>query len=268
MTVPRNALSVAVGAAVQAGRIIMDGFGNVREISTKQHHDFVTEIDHRSEECIIGRIERAFPEHAILAEESGRRDKPGPCRWIIDPLDGTTNFIHGMPMFAVSIALEVDGVLEVGVVYDPAKKELFSAQRGKGAFLNERRISVSRAVDRRTCLLATGFPFRDFDLVDAYLRSFRIFMTEVAGIRRPGSAALDLAYLAAGRYDGFWELNLNPWDMAAGALLITEAGGQITGFAGGADFLDKGHVVGSNRILHAWMLASLREAFGEKINLL
>ena len=268
MKVPRNVLSVATGAALQAGRIIMEGYGNVREVQTKQYHDFVTEIDKRSEECIIQHLERAFPSHGILAEESGASERSGSFRWIIDPLDGTTNFIHGIPLFAVSIALEVEGVLEVGVVYEPIRKELFTAQRGRGAFLNDRKIRVSKTNDLQRCVMATGFPFRNFDLIDGYLKSFRRFMTEVSGIRRPGSAALDLCYLAAGRYDGFWELNLNPWDMAAGALLIREAGGKITTFSGGDDFLARGNVVGSNTLIHDWMLGLLRESFEENINLL
>lgn len=264
ITVPRNARTVAIGAALQAARIIMDYFGKTVQIDAKQHHDFVTEVDRRSEETIIQYIHRAFPDHEILAEESGCHTNVSPYRWIIDPLDGTTNFIHGMPMFAVSIALEVEGDLKVGVVYEPIRKEMFVAEKGKGAFLNDRKIAVSKTSEHAHCLLATGFPFRNFDMLDDYLRLFKFFMMHVSGIRRPGSAALDLCYLACGRFDGFWELNLNPWDMAAGALIIKEAGGTITRFNGGDGFLYRGHVIGSNGLIQSWMLDAAREAFKEK----
>ncbi len=260
---PRNTKSVAVGAALKAGRLIKSYYGKTFSVDHKQYHDFVTEVDRRSEESIIDHITRAFPDHEILAEESGAYQKSN-YRWIIDPLDGTTNFIHGMPMFAVSIALEVNGILEVGVVYEPIREELFVAERGKGAFLNDRKIHVSRNSEHSTCLLATGFPFRNFDLVDDYLKMFRELMGQVSGIRRAGSAALDLCYVACGRFDGFWELNLNPWDIAAGTLLIQEAGGRITNFNGGEDFLYKGHVIGSNSLLHEWLLNTARSIFNEK----
>lgn len=260
----RHARSVAIGAALQAGRVILEGYGRVARIDVKRHLDFVTDVDHRSEETVIRHILRAFPDHAILAEESGARAE-SPYRWIIDPLDGTTNFIHGLPMFAVSIALEAHGQLQIGVVYEPLRKELFVAERGAGAFLNDRAIRVSPAQDRARCLLATGFPFRNLDGVDEYLAMFRSLMSQVSGIRRPGSAALDLCYLAAGRVDGFWELNLSPWDIAAGALMIEEAGGRITRFNGGPDFLYRGHVIGSNGHLHEWLLETARASFGDKI---
>ena len=266
MKIPRNAIHIAVGAAIQAGRIIMDGYGKALHVEAKQQHDFVTEIDKRSEESIINYIKRAFPKHEILAEESGQGQNVSSYRWIIDPLDGTTNFIHGVPMFAVSIALEVDGELQIGVVYEPHRKELFRAEKGKGAFLNDRKISVSSTAERSRCLLATGFPFRDYALLDDYLRIFKAFMVQTSGIRRPGSAALDLCYLACGRFDGFWELNLKPWDIAAGTLIITEAGGQVTNFAGGTDFLYRGNVIGSNRVIHSWMLETVKDILREKIN--
>jgi myo-inositol-1(or 4)-monophosphatase len=261
---PRNALHVAVGAAMQAGRIIMESYGKVQQIEAKQHHDFVTEVDKRSEESIIRYIHRTFSEHEILAEESGKHENVNACKWIIDPLDGTTNFIHGVPMFAVSIALEVDGELTTAAVYEPVRKELFTAEKGKGAFLNGRKITVSSRTEKTRCLLATGFPFRNYELVGEYLDLFKFFMTQVSGIRRPGSAALDLCYLACGRYDGFWELNLKPWDIAAGALIIREAGGTITDFAGRKDFLYKGNIIGSNSLIHPWMLESARNVFREK----
>lgn len=266
--IPRQARSVAIGAALQAARIITDYYGRVFTIDAKLHNDFVTEVDRKSEEVIIQHILRAFPDHAILAEETGKHRNESPFRWIIDPLDGTTNFIHGMPMFAVSIALEVYGQLAVGVVYEPLRKEMFVAERGKGAFLNDRKIRVSATMEYNRCLLATGFPFKTFDFIGDYLNIFKTFMTQTAGIRRPGSAALDLCYLACGRFDGFWELNLNPWDIAAGTLIIQEAGGRITGFDGQNNFLYKGHVIGSNGILHDWMLSNIQKSLGEKISLL
>lgn len=267
-SVPRNAKSAAVGAALQAGRIISDYFGKAIQIDEKRKNDFVTEVDKSSEEAIIKYLHRAFPTHEILAEESGRHQRASECRWIIDPLDGTTNFIHGMPMFCVSIALEVAGELEVGVVYEPVRKELFVAERGHGAFLNDRKISVSANIEKPRCLLATGFPFKNFDFMDDYLSIFKAFMTQTAGIRRAGSAALDLCYLACGRFDGFWELNLNPWDMAAGTLMIREAGGKITNFSGGNNFLYRGNVIGSNSVLHEWMLSTVRDTIGDKVSLL
>lgn len=268
MTSTRNALHVAVGAAMQAGRVIMDGYGKVLQVEAKQHHDFVTEVDKDAEASIIKYIRRAFPDHEILAEESGRHENVNACRWIIDPLDGTTNFIHGMPMFAVSIALEVGGELTAGAVYEPVRKELFTAEKNKGAFLNGRKISVSSEAEKSRCLLATGFPFRNYELLDEYLKIFKSFMTQVSGIRRPGSAALDLCYLACGRYDGFWELNLKPWDIAAGTLIIQEAGGVITDFSGRKDFLYKGNVIGSNSKIHSWMLDAVRDILKEKADLL
>jgi myo-inositol-1(or 4)-monophosphatase len=264
---PRQARSVAIGAALQAGRVIMEGYGQIERVDEKQHHDFVTDVDHRSEKAVIQHIRRAFPDHAILAEESGAQYEHT-CRWIIDPLDGTTNFIHGIPMFAVSIALEIAGELQLGVVYEPVRKELFVAEKGCGATLNDRRIYVSSHRTLSHCLLATGFPFRTLDHVDGYLRIFRSVMTQVSGIRRPGSAALDLCYLAAGRVDGFWELNLSPWDIAAGALMIEEAGGRITRFNGDPGFLYRGHVIGSNGLIHDWLLDEARRAFGDQIEIL
>ncbi len=264
--IPAGAMHVAIGAAMQAARVIMEGYGKALHIDEKQHNDFVTDIDRHAEETIIRHILRAFPDHEILAEESGKHEHTSDYRWIIDPLDGTTNFIHGMPMFAVSIALEVCGTLTVGVVYEPIRKELFTAEKNKGAFLNSRKMTVSTTSEKPHCLLATGFPFRNLSMLDEYLKIFKYFMTQVSGIRRPGSAALDLCYLACGRYEGFWELNLKPWDMAAGTLMIQEAGGKITNFSGGDNFLYKGNVIGSNGVIHSWMLDAVKEILGEKIN--
>jgi len=264
--IPRNAQTVALGAAMRASRIIMSNYGKTLQIDAKLHNDFVTHVDRQAEEAIIQHIGRAFPGHEILAEESGAKELKSDYRWIIDPLDGTTNFIHGIPMFAVSIALEIRGTLSLGVVHEPVRKELFTAEIGKGAFLNGRKISVSKTVEKSHCLLATGFPFRAFTFLDDYLAIFKYFMTQTSGIRRPGSAALDLCYLACGRFDGFWELNLKPWDIAAGALIIKESGGSITDVSGGDRFLEKGNVVGSNGKIHDWMLNTMAEVFKERLN--
>jgi myo-inositol-1(or 4)-monophosphatase len=188
-------------------------------------------------------LREAFPEHGILAEESGRSGPESDLVWVIDPLDGTTNFIHGFPQYAVSIALTKKGVPEHAVVFDPNANELFTASRGRGAYMNDRRIRVSRRLRLADALIGTGFPFRQFDHVDAYLAMFRDLTQKTVGLRRPGAAALDLAYVASGRLDGFWEIGLAPWDMAAGVLLIQEAGGFVADFAGEDDFLDSGNLV-------------------------
>jgi len=241
-------LGIAVRAARRAGAIINRAARDVEGLSVtrKRHNDFVTEVDKAAEQAIIEILHRAYPEHAILAEESGA--KAGAAgeseyTWIIDPLDGTTNFIHGFPQYAVSIGLRHKGVLAHGVVYDPAKNELFTATRGRGAFLNERRMRVSKRVQLGDALIGTGFPFRDFEGLDEYLAMFRELTARTAGIRRAGAAALDIAYVAAGRLDGFWEMGLSPWDMAAGALLVQEAGGLVGDFRGDAGFLDSGRMI-------------------------
>jgi myo-inositol-1(or 4)-monophosphatase len=241
-------LGIAVRAARRAGAIINRAARDVEGLSVtrKRHNDFVTEVDKAAEQAIIEILHRAYPEHAILAEESGA--KAGAAgeseyTWIIDPLDGTTNFIHGFPQYAVSIGLRHKGVLAHGVVYDPAKNELFTATRGRGAFLNERRMRVSKRVQLGDALIGTGFPFRDFEGLDEYLAMFRELTARTAGIRRAGAAALDIAYVAAGRLDGFWEMGLSPWDMAAGALLVQEAGGLVGDFRGDAGFLESGRMI-------------------------
>ena len=240
-------LNIAVKAARRAGGIINRASRDVEQIkvSAKRDKDFVTEVDKAAEEAIIGVLKAAYPDHAILAEESGASGDSEHV-WIIDPLDGTTNFIHGFPQYAVSIAQAHKGVLQHAVVYDPNRNELFTASKGAGAYLNERRIRVSKRVKLNEVLVGTGFPFRYFEHVDAYLGIFRDMMHKTAGVRRPGAAALDLAWVAAGRIDGFWELGLSPWDMAAGALLITEAGGLVGDLAGEQNFLETGNIVGGN----------------------
>ncbi len=213
-------------------------------IEEKAHHDFVSEADRASERAIAAAIRAEFPGHAILAEEELRAalDEPGPL-WIVDPLDGTTNFLHGFPVFSVSVACAVAGELLAGVVLDPSRGELFAASRGGGATLDGRPIAVSSQPGLRRALVGTGFPFRRLDRLELYLAAFRAVIAETAGVRRAGSAAIDLAYVACGRLDGFWEEGLGPWDLAAGALLIEEAGGVVTDFRGGRAFLERGDLV-------------------------
>ena len=244
-------LNIAVTAARAAGRIIVRYLDRVDtlDVSTKYLNEFVTKVDQEAEAIIIADIRKAYPQHAILAEESGAAGE-SEYRWIIDPLDGTTNYLHGFPQFCVSIALEHRGRLDQGVVFDPLRQELFTASRGAGARLDDRRIRVSRQTSLEGSLLGTGFPFRgDYDL-DTYLETVRALVPKSAGIRRAGAAALDLAYVAAGRLDGFWEFGLEPWDMAAGVLLIREAGGLTTDADGDEHYMESGNIVtGSPRVL-------------------
>jgi len=240
-------LNVAVQAARKAGNVIVRAVDRIDTltITNKGRNDFVSEVDQQAEQEIIKVIRRAYPSHGFVGEESGSQGGDE-FQWIIDPLDGTTNFLHGFPVFAVSIGLLHKGRLEQGVVYDPMRQELFTASRGSGAQLNDRRIRVSKAQSLEGSLLGTGFPFRQMSYLDDYLRTFRALLPVAAGIRRAGSAALDLAYVAAGRFDGFWEYGLKPWDMAAGALLIQEAGGLVAEFSGDPDFMRTGNIVGGN----------------------
>ncbi len=243
-------LNIAVKAARRAGGIINRATQNLDllHVSRKAHSDYVSEVDNTAEDAIINVLLEAYPNHSILAEESGARGDPSKSeyQWIIDPLDGTTNFLHGFPQYAVSIALKHRGVLTQAVVYDPSGNELFTASRGRGAYLNDHRLRVSKRDQLSDCLIGTGFPFREFSHMNAYLAIFKDIMPKVAGIRRPGSAALDLAYVAAGRYDGFWELKLSPWDIAAGCLLITEAGGLVGDLEGNDTYMQSGHIVAGN----------------------
>ena len=244
-------LNVAIKAARAAGAIINRAALDVEtvRVSTKQTNDFVTEVDHAAEASIIETLLTAYPDHGIWAEESGRREGKGRDRnhvWIIDPLDGTTNFIHGFPVYCVSIALMVNGRIEQAVVYDPTRNDLFCATRGRGAYLNDRRIRVAKRNSLRECLLSTGFPFRPGDAFQTYMQMLGDVMPKCAGVRRPGSAALDLAYVAAGFSDGFFEMGLSAWDVAAGALLVTEAGGLIGNFTGEADFLEQRECLAAN----------------------
>ena len=237
-------LNIAVRAARRAGEVIVRSLGRVDTltVTAKGRNDFVTEVDQAAEREIIGSIRRLYPDHAFLAEESGVSGQ-NEVVWIIDPLDGTTNFLHGNPVFAVSIACQIRGRLEHAVVYDPMRQELFTASRGDGAQLDNRRIRVSSHKTLEGALIGTGFPYRDNTRwLDEYLRMFRDVMINTAGIRRPGAASLDLAYVAAGRLDAFWEFGLSPWDTAAGTLLIQEAGGRI-GTLTGAEYTQGGHIV-------------------------
>jgi myo-inositol-1(or 4)-monophosphatase len=247
-------LNIAIKAARRAGSIINRAAfdGTALEVRTKQAKDFVTQVDRAAEAEVIAIIRKAYPDHAILAEESGAhlgnasgvsRGKPSEYRWIIDPLDGTTNFIHGFPQYCVSIGVQHRGALAHAVVYDPQKNELFTASQGRGAFLNDRRIRATRCTQLGDALVATGFPFKELARLDRYMAQLRTVMESAAGVRRAGSAALDLAYVAAGRVDAFWELGLSPWDIAAGALLVQEAGGLVMGMSGDADFLESGDVI-------------------------
>jgi len=243
------AVNIAVKAARRAASIINQAASQIDllNIEAKAPNDFVTEVDRAAEEAIIGILREACPEHGILAEESGRtgpQDGRGAeFVWVIDPLDGTTNFIHGFPQYAVSIALTKKGMPEHAVIFDPTANELFTASRGRGAFLNERRIRVSKRQKLADALLGTGFPFRQFNHIDAYIAMFRELTKKSAGLRRPGAAALDLAWVACGRLDGFFEIGLKPWDMAAGLLLIQEAGGFTADFEDKGDCLQTGNVV-------------------------
>jgi myo-inositol-1(or 4)-monophosphatase len=234
-------LNIAVKAARAAGSIINRAALDVERltITTKGVNDFVTEVDQAAEEAVIETLLTAYPGHSILAEESGRQRgaRHSEYLWIIDPLDGTTNFIHGFPVYAVSIALAFRGKIEQAVVYDPTRNDLFYASKGRGAFLNDRRLRVSKRTRLAESLIGTGFPFRKGDNFHRYVEMFEQVMQHCAGVRRPGAAALDLCYVAAGWYDGFFETGLNPWDVAAGSLLITEAGGLIGNFTGEPDFL-------------------------------
>ena len=265
------ALNIAVKAALRAGKIINRASNDLDliKVELKQANEFVTEVDRKAEAAIIETLRDAYPAYGILAEESGATAATGSAeldyRWIIDPLDGTTNFIHGLPQYAVSIALAKGNSVEQAVVFDPSRNELFTASKGAGAFLNERRIRVSRRTKLQGSLLGTGFPYRMFDHVDTYLAIFKELTRKTAGLRRPGAAALDLAYVACGRYDGFWEFGLSPWDMAAGALLISEAGGLVSDMRGEADYLASGNIIAGTPKVFAPLLNLIQERLPESI---
>jgi myo-inositol-1(or 4)-monophosphatase len=254
-------LTIAVKAARRAGNLINR---NARDldlltVTAKGPKDFVSEVDRAAEAAIVDTLLEAYPDHAILAEDGTANGANADAEnvWIIDPLDGTTNFLHGFPQYCVSIALQHRGQVTQGVIYDPVRNDLFTASRGRGAFLNDRRIRVSRRDHLRDCLIGTGFPFRDGSYLDTYLQMMKTMIEQTAGLRRPGAAALDLAYVAAGFYDGFFEVGLNPWDVAAGGLLVLEAGGLIGDLAGDSEFLFGGQVIAANAKIFAQMVSAL-----------
>jgi len=256
-------LNFIVQVARDAGNVLVDRLGRALQVSNKGAIDLVTEADLASEKLIIERIRSHYPRHAILAEESGASEDSGnpsaaEWKWIIDPLDGTTNYAHGYPCFCVSIGVERAGKLELGVVYDPMRNEMFAAERGQGATLNERPVRVSKVDDLGRAMLCTGFPYNVRERPD-FARDFTNFTMHAQAVRRDGSAALDLAYIACGRFDGFWEDGLNPWDLAAGVLLIEEAGGRVTDFNGTTLDIYSAKVIASNGLIHDSMRQVLRE---------
>ena len=255
-------LNTAVKAARRGATVINRASFDLDRIKVndKGHNDFVTEVDHAAEQAIVEVLLNAYPDHAILAEESGASANlhdDAENVWIIDPLDGTTNFIHGFPQYCVSIALQQRGQITQAVVYDPTRNDLFTATKGAGAYLNEKRIRVGKRDKVADALIGTGFPFRDMQQLDEYVEMFKVVVKNSAGVRRPGSAALDLAYVAAGRLDGFFEKGLHPWDIAAGSLLVTEAGGIMGDFTGESDYLYKGDVIAGSPKVFAQMITLL-----------
>lgn len=254
---------LAISIAHQAGEILRKNIGKITadDVEDKHPFDYVTEIDKACEQLIINSIKEHFPDHEILAEESGKNQNTHSYRWIIDPLDGTTNFIHGYPHSSISIALQKEDEMILGVIYDPYRDELYYAEKGSGAYCNQKRIHVSRQANVNNCLIATGFPFKSRHLLDRYWKVLSAIFMDVSGIRRTGSAALDLAYVASGRFDGFWELKLSPWDIAAGAIIIEGAGGKITDFEGEKNHIWSGDVIASNGIIHDFMMSKVQKVF-------
>ena len=253
-------LNIAVRAARRAGSIInrasLSG-GNLN-VRSKRANDFVTQVDQAAEESIIDIVRKAYPDHGFLAEESGASAADAEYVWVIDPLDGTTNFIHGFPQYCVSIGVRHRGALAQAVVYDPVRNELFTASKGRGAFLNDRRMRVSKCLKLQDALVGTGFPFKELTRLDLYTKQLVHLMQHSSGVRRAGAAALDLAYVACGRLDAFWEMGLSPWDMAAGVLLIPEAGGLVTDLQGDGGFMDSGEVCAATPKIFPELLAGLK----------
>jgi myo-inositol-1(or 4)-monophosphatase len=256
-------LGTAFRAAILAGELIQKNIGKISEsdIDVKQASDFVTHVDRESEQIIIKTIRAQFPGHHFLTEESLKEEGSGDFRWIIDPLDGTTNYIHGYPVFSVSIALELNRDIILGLIYDPLRGDIFTAEKGGGAFLNGKLVKVSNVTEMSNGLISTGFPFRKRNLIDEYLKLFKNIFYRVSDIRRAGSAALDLAYIACGRCEGFFEIALSPWDIAAGSLIIKEAGGIVTDFNGGSDYLSTGNIIAAIPAFHGEMLKEVRNVF-------
>lgn len=260
-------LNVATKAAREAGKIINRASQDVGalKIQTKDYNDFVSEVDRSAEEAIINILKEAYPTHGFYGEESGKTNVDAESIWIIDPLDGTTNFLHNFPCYCVSIALQERGVLTQAVIYDPVHNDLFTATKGRGAFLNDKRIRVTNRSKLQDSLISTGFPFKDFSYLDTYAEIFKDMAKKTAGLRRPGSAALDLAYVAAGYTDGFFEINLSPWDIAAGALLVQEAGGIVGDFEGNESWLRTGNIVAGNPKVFGQMLQVIAPHLTERI---
>ena len=258
-----NLLETAKTAAHEAGKILLEHFGKINksDIRKKSENDFLSFVDESSEKKIIEIIRSNFPDHEILAEESGSDNIKSPYRWIIDPLDGTTNYLNRIPVFAVSIAVEYEKEIITGVVYDPIHKEMFWAEKGNGAFCNGSQISVSTTCALDESFIATGFPFKCKNVLKEYLNVFNAIFSRCTGARRLGSAAIDLAYIACGKFDGFWEIGLKPWDIAAGAILITEAGGTITDFWDKPNYMNSSYVLASNKKIHTTLGEIIREGF-------
>lgn len=255
-------LNVMVQAATKAGRSLAKDFGEVEnlQVSVKGPADFVSNADKRAEEIVFNELQKARPTYSFLGEEGTEvKGTDGQHRWIVDPLDGTTNFLHGLPVFSISIALERQGQLVAGVIYNPAMDELYTAERGGGAFMNDRRLRVAGRSKLTDCVIGTGIPHLGRGHHGNYLVELRNVMGEAAGVRRFGSAALDLAYVAAGRLDGFWEDSLSAWDMAAGVLMIREAGGFVTDKEGGNSMLDSGAIVAGNETIHRALVKTLKK---------
>ncbi|OGP92912.1 MAG: hypothetical protein A2156_10160 [Deltaproteobacteria bacterium RBG_16_48_10] len=252
-------LRLAMIAAKEAGRIQIVHYGRQHKVEYKSEIDPVSEVDKLCEKAIVKIISDAFPDHDILSEETSFKEKGSSWRWIIDPIDGTTNYIHEYPCFCVSIGLEVEGEVQLGVVYNPLLDELFHAEKGEGAFFNGDRITVSNTDDLDGSFLCTGFPYDVRENSDFYLRYFKVFIIRSFALRRPGSAVLDLCYVAAGRFDGFWEMKLHPWDVAAASLMVTEAGGEVTDFEGRPFSLYSKETLASNGLIHDQMLQVIKE---------
>ena len=261
-------IKTAVDCVKEGGAVLLDYHAKLQtlQIHSKGRFDYVTEADLAAQETIVQLIHSRHPDHEILAEEDESSSGQNASRWLVDPLDGTTNFIHGFPVFAVSVALEFKDAIVLGAVYDPCRQELFLAQKGHGATLNGNPIQVSNRQKLDEALVATAFPWREKTILSRYLRGFNRVFAKVSDVRRSGSAALDLSYVACGRCDGFWELGLSPWDIAAGHLLVKEAGGQISDFTGGNNHIWIGDVVAGNPSIHTFLLEIIREVFGGNVS--
>ena len=260
-------LNIAVKAARRAGSIITRASEDIGSltINDKGYNDFVTEVDLASEKEIIRVLKASYPDHAFLGEESGLTHQADNI-WIIDPLDGTTNFLHGFPQYCISIALEQKGEITQAVIYDPNRNDLFTATKGQGAYLNQRRMRVSNKSKLKESILGTGFPFRDFQHLPVYLKIFEEVVRGTSGVRRPGSAALDLAYVAAGWFDGFFEINLSKWDIAAGGLLVTEAGGIVSDFSEKDGWLESGNIVAANPKIYEPLIKIIQSHITDNLN--